>query len=97
MSRLNGRSKWITLAVTVVLALIGILHGIQNHRLTRVEDCKAEASACKANQGRIDDIEKEIHGKGGLNEVLIRVDERVAFLFKAQGGEEPNVSGGNPF
>ena len=68
------------IAAGIIMALFGILHMIQNGRLGKLEDNKAE-------KGIVDKMEECLIGKGGIKETLIRIDERVTFLWKAKNGK----------
>lgn len=71
----------IGIAVGVIMALFGILHAIQNGRLGRLEEGKADKEV-------VERMEDCLVGKGGIKETLIRVDERVTFLWKTVNGKE---------
>ncbi len=71
----------IGIAVTVILTLFGIVHAIQNGRLGKVEDGKADKEV-------VERMVDSLTGKGGIQETLIRIDERVKFLWDAKNGED---------
>ena len=68
------------IAAGIIMGLFGILHMVQNGRLGKLEDNKAE-------KGVVDKMEECLIGKGGIKETLIRIDERVTFLWKAKNGK----------
>ena len=70
----------IGVVVTVILTLFGIVHGIQNGRLGKVEEGKADKEV-------VERMMDSLTGKGGIKETLIRIDERVKFLWEAKNGK----------
>ncbi len=69
------------ITVAVIITLFGIVHAIQNGRLGRVEEGKADKEV-------VERMMDSLVGKGGIQETLIRVDERVTFLWKALNERE---------
>lgn len=78
-------AMWILGAAgTVIAALFGVLHAVQNRRLNKVEENKVDKDVCAALCGDIKEVKECIQGKDGLKDVVARMDERVNFLYEAK-------------